>query len=145
MIGEGAIRRELEQQVSSSPYPDSVLFTGFRRDVARLMAACDVLILPTLWEGLGTVLLDGLLAGCAVIGTDVGGVPEIIQDQQTGLLIPAKDPFAIANAVSTLAASPQLRSQLLRRGQSHVAKNFSLSSMIEGNYKTYQELTRRSP
>ena len=144
MIGEGAMRSALEQEVKTSAFPDSVIFTGFRRDVARLMAAGDVLILPTLWEGLGTVLLEGLLAGCAIIGTDVGGVPEIIQDQQTGLLIPPKDAFAIANALSAYAASPQLRQDLVRRGQIQVEKNFSLQAMVDGNYKTYQELTRRS-
>lgn len=144
MIGEGDMRAELEQQVKTAADPDSVIFTGFRRDVIRLMAAGDVLVLPTLWEGLGTVLLDGLLAGCALIGTDVGGVPEIIQDQETGLLVPPEDSFAITQALSLLATSPQLRSDLVRRGQSHVAKTFSLAAMIDGNFKTYQELLRRS-
>lgn len=144
MIGEGAMRSELEQQAKNSGYADSVIFTGFRRDVVRLMAAGDVLILPTLWEGLGTVLLDALLAGCAVIGTDVGGVPEIIHDRETGLLIPPEDSFAISQALNLLMTSPHLRSDLVRRGQSHVAKNFSLAAMIDGNFKTYQELLRRS-
>lgn len=140
MIGEGGLRAELDAGIKSSKYPDSVIFTGFRRDVPRLMAAADVLILPTLWEGLGTVLLDGLLAGCAIIGSNVGGVPEIIEDRKTGLLIPPKDPNAIANALNILAENPSLRSEMVAAGRIHVARHFSLEAMVDGVAGTYKEL-----
>lgn len=143
IVGDGQLRETLEKELQNSPLKDSVLFTGFRRDVARIMAASDILILPTLWEGLGTVLLDGLLAGCAVIGSDVGGVSEIIRDHQTGLLIPAKDSTAISQSIRLLATDIELRKNLVYQGQQHVAKYFSLEAMVNGNFNVYQKILMR--
>lgn len=140
MIGEGNLKSALEEKAKSQSFGSSVIFTGFRRDVARLMAGADVLVLPTLWEGLGTVLLEGLLADCVIVGSDVGGVPEIIEDHKTGLLVPPGEPNAIAAALLNIKHHPAKSKQMIEAGQQHAAKHFSLQSMVEGNHQAYLDV-----
>lgn len=136
MIGQGNQLETLKSQYVS----DSIVFTGFRNDVPRLMAGSDILVLPTLWEGLGTVLLDGLLAGCAPVASEVGGVPEIVIHEKTGLLVPARNSDAIKQALLRLTNDPELRKKLVVEGQKNIAANFSLEAMVHGNIKIYRSL-----
>ncbi len=139
MVGNGALLEPLKERSQVAGLSDSIVFTGFRTDVHRILAGSDILVLPTCWEGLGTILLEGLLAGCALIGSNVGGVPEIIQDHATGLLVPPRDSTALADAISRLATDHDLRQRLVQAGQRHVAANFSLNEMVQGNFDVYSK------
>ena len=91
-----------------------------------------------MWEGLGTVLLDGLLAGCALVASDVGGVPEIVQHEVTGLLVPPKNAASLAAAILRLINNPDLSTELNAHGLSRVREHFSLDAMISGSLAAYQ-------
>ncbi len=140
MIGEGALLEKLREYVRKSGLAGSVLFTGFREDVQRLMAGSDILALPTLSEGLGTVLLDGLLAGCALVASDVGGVPEVVIDQTTGILVPPGDPAALVKAIERLAGDPGLRGELVNAGRRLIESQFSIEDMVEKTCQIYKDL-----
>lgn len=139
VVGNGDLLERLKGE-NPSAETSGVLFTGFRNDSRRILAASDVLVLPTLWEGLGTVLLEGLLAGCALIASNVGGVPEIVLDKKTGLLVPPRDPDAIAFALKSLYESKSLSDQLVAAGQTHVAQNFSVDVMVKSILSCYFDL-----
>jgi glycosyltransferase involved in cell wall biosynthesis len=137
MIGEGALLGELKSFAAANGLAGSVIFTGFRNDVPRLMAACDALALPTLSEGLGTVLLDGLLAGCVPVASEVGGVGEVVLAGRTGLLVPPGDPAALAAALNRLAASPALRAEMVQAGRALAASDFSITDMVRRTFAVY--------
>jgi glycosyltransferase involved in cell wall biosynthesis len=91
---------------------DRVHFTGRRHDIGNVLMALDVFALPTHREALGTVFIEAAAMGVPVIGTDVGGVPETMLAGETGLLVPPRDPAALAAALETLLADPALRRRM---------------------------------
>ena len=91
-------------------------------------------------EGLGTAALDACHAGCAMIVSDVGGLPEIVSHENSGLLVPTRDPAAIAAAMTRLARDSALRDRLARAGQIKVRQEFSVASMVEGNLAVYRDV-----
>jgi glycosyltransferase involved in cell wall biosynthesis len=113
-LGEGRERRELDAQLERLAMPDRVIFAGFQRDVRPWIQACDVLVNPSLTEGMPNVVLEAMSLGTPVVATEVGGVPELIKDQESGLLVPASDPAALAGAVCSLWADPSLALYLAR-------------------------------
>jgi glycosyltransferase involved in cell wall biosynthesis len=94
-------------------------------------------------EGLGTAALDAVHAGCAMVVSDVGGLPEIVTNDQTGLLVPPRDPAAIAAAITRLATAPELRAGFARAAQDKIRREFSVDAMVEGNIHVYESLVPR--
>lgn len=139
IIGTGPLLESLKTEFDEQGR-SNISMTGFRSDVPRLLAASDVLVLPTLWEGLGTVLLDGLLAGCAPIASRVGGVPEIVIDGKTGSLVPPANAEALKDAIASLYANKDLRLRLARTGRQHVCEHFSIKSMVDGIIGCYLQI-----
>ena len=97
LVGDGALRAELQTQAAG--LGERSWFMGFREDVPDLMAAMDVCIVPSLNEGMGRVLLEAAAAGVPAVATNVGGIPHVLTDGETGLLAPPRDAGAIAQAV----------------------------------------------
>ncbi|MCP3861429.1 MAG: glycosyltransferase family 4 protein, partial [Phycisphaeraceae bacterium] len=95
-------------------------FTGVVDDPAAYLAAMDIQVMPSRREGLGLVAGEGMLAGCAVIGSAVDGIPEIVIDGVTGLLVPPENPEALAEAIDRLIANPDLRRRLAAKGEERV-------------------------
>lgn len=120
--------------------PRELQFVGVRRDIPQLLAAADIFALSSQDEGLGTSLLDAAYSGCALLATDVGGIPEIVRHEATGLLVPRRDPERFAAALERLLLDPELRLQLAKRAEAHADLHFSLKSMVEGNLAVYREL-----
>jgi len=108
IVGDGPLRAALEARVAALGLGDSVRFAGRvpHDDVGTWMGACDVLVLPSLSEGLPTVICEAMLAGRAVIATPVGGTPELVEDGATGLLVAAGDVPALADALGGLLGDP---------------------------------------
>lgn len=104
---------------------DRFIFTGFRRDVARLMRACDLFVLSTHWEGLPLVLLEAMSHARPVVATAVDGIPELVSDGETGLLTPHGDAAALAAALQRLADDPALAARLGQAGRRMVETKFS--------------------
>ncbi|MEI6399168.1 MAG: glycosyltransferase family 4 protein, partial [Pseudomonadota bacterium] len=137
IVGSGASLETLRQDINSSDLGSSVVLTGFRDDVPDVLCGSDLFVFPTLREGLGTILLDAILSGCAVIGSSVGGVGEIILDGQTGILVHPGDIMELSSAILKLDHDKDLRESLNAAGKRHVIDNFSLNTMINGVVDCY--------
>jgi glycosyltransferase involved in cell wall biosynthesis len=98
IVGDGPLRDELEAQVPAS-FRNSVHFLGTRSDIPQIMAASDVVVLPSSYEPFGMVLVEAMAAARPVIGTRVDGIPELIDDGITGLLVPPDDSVALSDAI----------------------------------------------
>jgi glycosyltransferase involved in cell wall biosynthesis len=140
LAGDGPLASQLRQQILDLGLSQRVTLLGFEENVPEFLLGLDILAFPSINEGLGTVLLDALAAGCAVVATDVGGIPEIIVDQKTGLLVPPKDTVKLAEGIERLLFDDGLAARLASQGLKHIKANFSLDSMVDGNLKVYQRL-----
>ncbi|MFN8791622.1 MAG: glycosyltransferase [Bdellovibrionales bacterium] len=140
IAGDGGLRPSLERLSLQLKLENHVHFVGFLKDVPQFLKSLDILAVPSNNEGLGTIILDGLLAGCSVVASRVGGIPEIIHNHQTGLLIEPGDSQKLAEYLETLIRQPELRLHMAQQGAQWVQREFSLDSMIQGNLMIYQEL-----
>lgn len=138
-LGEGPFEKELRNLAEDAP---NVVFFGKQKDMGNWFQIADCLILPSRNEGLGSVLLEAMEAGTPVIGTSVGGIPDIIKDQTTGLLIPPSSPEALANAILRLKTEPQLRNYLSYHASEFV-RTLSIDKMAERYIQLYQEILKR--
>ena len=140
IAGEGKLRESLESQVQMLGLQAHVTFLGFIDDVDSLLLGLDILCVPSNNEGLGTIILDGILAGCAIVATAVGGIPEIVHHGRTGLISPKGDVMAFSRNLATAIGSEGLRATLVRGGRAHVEAEFSLNAMLQGNLRIYSQL-----
>ena len=140
IVGEGERRAELEERARELGIAHRVRFTGFRTDVPSLLKAFDVFVMPSVREGLGTSVLDAMAAGCPVVGTEAGGMPEVIEHRETGLVVPVGDPVSLAAAVSSLLAHPEDARSMARSARARVEAEFSADAMVEGTLAVYRDL-----
>ena len=125
------------------PSAEPALFLGIRRDVPALLAACDVLVMASRWEGLGLVFLEAMAAGRPCLATRVSAIPEVVVDGETGLLVPPDDPPALADGLVRLAGDPTLRARLGAAGRARVAERFGLDRMVEETLAVYRGVAQR--
>ncbi|NNF17045.1 MAG: glycosyltransferase family 4 protein [Gammaproteobacteria bacterium] len=109
ILGEGYDRESLEHQANGL---DNVEFLGFQSDVGTYLSFFDLFVYPSLTEGLGSTLLDAMQAGCPIVASDVGGIPEIVHPDKHGLLVPAGDAEALRGAIDRMRKSPELARRL---------------------------------
>lgn len=127
--GDGPIHERLVAYIAAKGLSDRVHLLGLRRDIPNVLAGCDFFALATWQEALGTSYIEAMAAGLATIGTAVDGVPEVIQDGVSGLLVPAKDEQALTRALYTLVDDPELRRRFGRAGQEITQTRFSVATM----------------
>ena len=137
ILGEGELRSELEHQVRQLHLEHHVVMPGFRPDVMALLKGVDLFVMSSETEGLGTSLLDAMAASKACIGTRVGGIPEVIDDGTTGLLVPPHDPIALASAIVALLRDEAQRVRMGQAGLARVTSEFSVERMVEGTLAAY--------
>ncbi len=140
IVGDGAGRAELEALSARLGLQQQVTFTGFRTDVPDLLREAAVSVLPSLSEGLSNSLLESMASGVPVIAARVGGNPEIIEDNVSGLLVPTHDSAALAEAISSLLLDPQLAVRLGEAGRLRVARVFSIERSIDEVEGLYSRL-----
>lgn len=140
IAGDGELASALERQRISLGLEHDVTFLGFIQKVAPFLAALDVVAAPSRFEGLGTVLLDALAAGAALAASQVGGIPEIVRHEQTGLLSAVEDANGLATNLTRLIRDPALRARLVAEGQKTLASDFSVDAMVAGNLAVYRQL-----
>ncbi len=131
LAGDGPERRGL-QKLAERLAAGCVRFLGCRSDVAELLADADVLVQPSLTEGLPTAVMEAMAAGIPVVATEVGGNGELVRDGETGRLVPAASPEALAEALRALAVSPVLRARMGQAGRERIQSHFPLRKMIAG-------------
>lgn len=137
LAGQGSEERELRER--AAPLGDRFAFLGHRNDVPALMAAFDVLVVPSINEGMGRVILEAAAAGTASIASDIGGIPEMIDDAKTGVLVPPKDADAIAGVLLELVRSPQRLCTMGDAARARAVPRYSVEEMvarIEALYET---------
>ena len=140
LIGDGSEQPALEDLAESIGVADRVVWRGWTDEARSYLGAFDVFAFPSRFEGFPLALLEALLARSAVVATDVGGVSEIVRDDETGLLVPAEDPKALASAIRRLLADADLRRRLGERGRQLVLERFTADHMARAFERLYAEL-----
>ena len=139
IVGEGPIRGALEGLVRRKGLQEHVIFTGFQKDVAPMISMFDVSVLPSFFEGMGRVLLESMAMGIPVIGSCVGGIPDIIRHGKDGFLVPPGDEKALAAAIVKLLDETELATYMGKSGIDRVSENFSAQTMVRKIEQVYLE------
>ncbi|NJM20683.1 MAG: glycosyltransferase family 4 protein [Richelia sp. RM2_1_2] len=137
---DGAYLQYLKHLSQELGINNSVHFLGHRADIPQLLASSDLLVLPSYTEGLPLVILEAMAAGLSVIATPVGGIPEVVIHQETGLLVPIEDVPALADAMLKLLQNPCLRNKMGNRGLEIVNKDFSVENMCREVFDIYEKI-----
>jgi len=138
ILGEGDLRPSLERQIKELRLDKHVLLPGFRADVLAFLRAFDVFVMPSIAEGLGTSLLDAMAASKATVATNTGGIPEVVADGETGVLVPPRDHRALAQAISRLLKDKNLRERMGAAGLARVQRVFSAARMVDETLAVYR-------
>ncbi|MFH1866385.1 MAG: glycosyltransferase family 4 protein [Candidatus Eisenbacteria bacterium] len=138
--GDGELEGELKTEARELGLEEHVLFAGFRRDVPRLLAASDALILPSESECLPLVILEAMSARLPVIATDVGGISEAVDDGRTGLLVRPRDADGLADALVSVLGDPERARSMGLAGRKKVEAEFSLDACASAIFGVYDEL-----
>jgi len=140
IIGDGPERARLTALSEGLGLANRVYFPGHQGDVWPWLAALDVFALSSDWEGMSNALLEAMAAGLPVVATEVGGTPDVVVDGTTGLLVPRRDPAALAEAVASLVNDADTRCRMGRAGQERVLQHFSIERTVERTQSLYEQL-----
>jgi glycosyltransferase involved in cell wall biosynthesis len=140
VAGDGPERARLEEGARRLVVADTVLFLGIRRDVPAVLAAVDVAVLSSDYEGSPLSVMEYMAAAKPVVSTRVGGVPELVKEGVHGLLVEPRDPAALAEAVARLVRDPVLAKRLGAEGRQRQQREFSLEAMVRRIENLYEEL-----
>lgn len=142
IVGDGPLRSQLEETAHAFRLDEAVRFLGHRDDVPRLLAAADLLVLPSLYEGLPNVVLEAMRFAKPVVATAAPGTTEVVEHDRTGLLVPCGDHPALAQAIRTLLQDPERARRLGAAGRARVEAEFRAVEMIDQFAALYEELAR---
>jgi len=120
-----------------------VFFLGFREDIPRILASLDLFVLSSHLEGLGTSIMDAMASKLPVVATDVGGIPEVVAHNETGLLVPPRNPGALADAILRLHYDRPLAARLGQRGYEVVHEKFSAEAMARRIIAVYERIAAK--
>lgn len=140
IAGDGPERARLEAEAEALGVAERVRFLGRREDVPELLAACDVFVLPSLFEGLPVSVLEAMAAGRPVVATSVPGTAEAVADGETGILVSPSDPELLARAIRQVTADPAMARRMGDAGRTRVRRLFSADEMGRKLDSLYQEL-----
>ena len=143
IAGEGELRESLEHQIKHLGLEKHVVLAGFRPDILSVHKAFDIFVMSSVTEGLGTSVLDAMACGRPVVGTRAGGIPEVIEDGVTGILVPPRDHHAMADAIVTLLKDPGLRERMGSAGLSLADASFSAERMVQDTIRVYERIARQ--
>jgi L-malate glycosyltransferase len=144
IAGEGELGPALERQIKDRQLEKHVFLTGFRPDVLSVHKAFDIFVMSSVTEGLGTSLLDAMACAKPVVATTAGGMPEIVKDGKTGLLVPPRDHEAMADAIVALLTDESARRAMGAAGQARVREHFSAERMVQDTLEIYRRVAMHS-
>jgi glycosyltransferase involved in cell wall biosynthesis len=141
VVGDGVAFEDVRRRIQALGLESQVIMTGFRRDIPEVMAALDVLVLPsTRSEAVSQVILQALAVGTPVVGTTIGGTPEVVRDGVTGRLVPPADVPALAAAIRELLHDPPRARAMGQAGQALVQARYTIDAMMARTIAVYAEL-----
>jgi L-malate glycosyltransferase len=143
IVGEGELREALERQIKDLGLERHVVLTGFRADALGLMKSFDLFVMSSLTEGLGSAILEAMAASRPVVATRAGGIPEVVRDNTTGLIVPPHDEPTLATAIVRLLQDPALRDRFGQAGRQRVVDEFSVERLVNGTASVYERRRRR--
>jgi glycosyltransferase involved in cell wall biosynthesis len=144
IVGDGPDRRAVEAEIERLGLVQAARLAGERDDVPELLAGADIFVLSSRSEGLPLSILEAMSAGLPVVASRVGGVPEVVLDGETGLLVPPGDPSSLAAAIERLLVDPDLRARLGTAGRARIEESFDLDRCRSAHVELYRrELARR--
>jgi glycosyltransferase involved in cell wall biosynthesis len=141
IVGDGPERQALERLAVDLGVADRVSMPGWTDDATSRLRSFDVLALPSRYEGLPLVLLEAMLGGVPVVASAVGGVPDAVRDDESGLLVPPDDVDALQGALSRMAADPSLRRRLANAAEVEARQRFTVATMARSYESLYDELS----
>jgi glycosyltransferase involved in cell wall biosynthesis len=143
IVGEGELRDALQRHIRDLHIEKHVLLAGFRPDILSVLQAFDIFVMSSITEGLGTSLLDAMACAKPIVATTAGGIPEVIRDGLSGLLVPPRDPAGMAQAITRLLQDAELRERMGAAGLELARAQFSADRMVERTVDVYQNLLIR--
>jgi glycosyltransferase involved in cell wall biosynthesis len=141
-VGDGPLRAELEQYVREVNLDKRIRFIGFQPNVSRAMSQIDVVIMPSLNETFGLTIVEAFAMKKVVIGSDVGGIPELVIHGQTGLLFPARDSSALAETILYVYNNKEEAHTMAMNGYDYFKKNFTSEIMTENTIRYYESVMK---
>lgn len=140
ILGEGELREHLEHQLREHHLEKHVLLPGFRTDVLGCIKGFDVFVMSSVTEGLGTSLLDAMACARPIVATRAGGIPEIVENEINGLLVPIRDAQALADAIVRMLRDPEMRRRMGDAGFARVNERFTVDRMVAGTARVYESV-----
>ncbi|MBM4083649.1 MAG: glycosyltransferase [Planctomycetes bacterium] len=140
IVGEGEAEPGLRHLADELQLGDCVRFLGYRADIPNLLALLDVLVLPSLWEGLPNVVMEAMASAKPVVATDAGGTRELVADGVTGFLVPSKNPEALAEKIHHLLAHPDDARRMGQEGRAVIEKTYSFAAAAQATAQVYDGL-----
>jgi glycosyltransferase involved in cell wall biosynthesis len=140
LIGDGQLLPKLKHLASAKNYRNKIKFLGHRQDVPELLASMDILVLPSLREGLPRSLQEAMATGIPVVATDVKGDRDLVRHEETGLLVPPRDPEALAQAILKLLQDEDLAERMGKRAREIAVSELSLDKIVEQTVVIQEEL-----
>jgi glycosyltransferase involved in cell wall biosynthesis len=140
IVGDGEEKRTIWDMVYQLGLQDRVMVLPSTTNTPAVYAAHDIVIVPSLWEGLGLVVMEAMAAGRLVIAANIGGIPELIQDKLTGVLFHAGDPISLRTELGWCLHSPDHARTIAHAGRAHAAQYFDVSLMIKQYEAVYQNI-----
>jgi glycosyltransferase involved in cell wall biosynthesis len=138
LVGAGSLEDELKTRARELGVADNIIFTGFRTDVKDILAALDVYVLPSLSEGLGTAIIEAAAAGRAIVTSNVGGIPDVITDGKTGLLVSPENSEGLTTALLRFYKDRAFAQHCGEAAAKHARENFSEELLGEKTEAFYQ-------
>ncbi|WP_199623722.1 glycosyltransferase [Paenibacillus alkalitolerans] len=143
LIGDGLLMEEIKQWIEEYRLTDRVTLLGYRDDVPGLLKQSDIMVLPSLQDNLPFSIMEAQLAGVPIVASNAGGIPEMIQHEQTGLLFEKGNEEQLADRLITLARDPGLRGQLTKNAREWALRQWSESVMVERTMNVYERALRK--
>lgn len=142
MVGDGPLLTDLKRQIQRDGLADRVLLLDPTSDIPSLLRTADVFVLCSRWEGLPLAIIEAMMSGLPVVGTRVGGVAEVVEAGETGLLVPCQNPEALSSALNRLLHDPGLRARMGEAGRRRALERFTEARMLAATAEVYARVLR---
>lgn len=144
LVGDGVLRRAIEEKVKGLGLQERVVFFGYRSDVISLLKSSDILVMPSTVEGIPGVILEAMSCRVPVVASRIGGIPEVIIDDVTGYCLPPADTAGFIERVESLLQNGDVRSRIIARANADITARFLMAAVSDQFRTCYQELLNES-